>query len=231
MDADDFLLERPDVSAAEYANYRGYLQDRDTDLNPFDDGKFNLAGILKGTNDGIRGPEIAFLGKSVGLNDTGVPLAATLGGSALGALAGRHRRIRGNKPAVIGALTAGGLTGLVSGQLAGAALENERRRRNFSERLPGVDYDTYKDNARKILDRKYEMAKANPNAREEKAQSKTGFSKRNQQAALLDEALVQQTVIDQIINEESKKRALQANAERELAMQQFNQIEQSIGGG
>ena len=142
MDADDFLLERPDVSAAEYANYRGYLQDRDTDLNPFDDGKFNLAGILKGTNDGIRGAEISFLGKSLGLNDTAVPLAATFTGSALGALAGRHSRLRGNKPAVIGALTAGGLTGLVGGQAAGAALEDERRRRNFSERLPGVDYDT-----------------------------------------------------------------------------------------
>ncbi|QNI88894.1 hypothetical protein [Synechococcus sp. ROS8604] len=228
MDADDFLLERPDVSAAEYANYRGYLQDRGTDLNPFDDGKFNLAGILKGTDDGIRGPELQFLGKSVGLNDTGVPVATTLLGSALGALAGRRTGIRGNKPAVIGALAAGGLTGLVGGQAAGAALEDNRRRKNFEERLPGTDYDTYRENARQILDRKYEMAQANPNARAEIADSKTGFSKRNQQAALLDEALVQQTAIDQIINQESRQRALNADAKREQAMRQFNELEQSI---
>ena len=72
------------------------------------------------------------------------------------------------------------------------------------------------------------MAQNNPNAKAQIADSKTGFSKRNQQAALLDEALVQQTAIDQIINQESRQRALNADAKREQAMRQFNELEQSI---
>ena len=100
---------------------------------------------------------------------------------------------------------------------------------SFEKRLPGVDYDTYRRNARQILDRKYQMAQANPNAKAEIADSKTGFSKRNQQAALLDEALVQQTAIDQIISQEARARAKQADTERQQSFRQFNELEQSIG--
>ena len=138
MDTDDFLLERPDVTAGEYASYKGYLRDRDTDLNPFDDGKINIAGILKTNPDGIRGAEVNFLGKSMGVNDTIIPTLSAIGGSALGALVGyRNPRIRGNKAATIAALAGGGTAGLLGGQVTGSALEDQRRRNNFWEE---VDY-------------------------------------------------------------------------------------------
>ena len=69
----------------------------------------------------------------------------------------------------------------------------------------------------------------NPQAAEEKAKSKTGFSKRSQQQALMDEALKQQVTIDQLIDEERKQRALDANHKRADAMQRFDEIEASIG--
>lgn len=228
MNPSDFLLERPDVTAAEYAKYRGYLSDRETDLILFDDGKFNIAGILKGTSDGIRGPEISFLGKSAGLNDTGVPVGSAILGSTLGALAGRNPRIRGNKPLVMGSLIGGGLTGLVGGQVLGSTLEEARRQKRFEERNPGVDYKTYKANARNLLDEKYRLIKENPNAIEEKEKSSVGFNKRAKQEALQTEALKQQTLIDQLIDEERKQRALKANAERELALNRFDEIESSF---
>lgn len=227
MNQDDFLLERPDVTSGEYAQYKNYLRSRDADVN-FLDGDFNVAGILKGTTDGIRGAEINFLGKSMGVNDTGIPVLSSLAGSALGALAGRSRRLRGSKAAVIGALAGGGTAGLVGGQLTGAALEDQRRRSNFEERNPGVDYDIYKANAKQLFDKKVELAKANPNAEQEMAESKVGFSKRNQQQALQTKALQQQTLVDQLLQGESKARAEKALGTQQWALDKSSAIDEEI---
>ena len=87
------------------------------------DGDFNLGGILKGTAEGIRGPELSYLGKSMGVNDTLIPTTTAVLGSIAGAAAGRLPGIRGNKVRTIGSLVGGGLAGLVGGQAAGGALE------------------------------------------------------------------------------------------------------------
>ena len=228
MDMDDFLLERPDVTAGEYAKYKGYLRDRDTDLNPFDDGKINIAGILKTNPDGIRGAEVQFLGKSMGVNDTVIPTLSAIGGSTLGALAGRHPRIKGNKAATIASLAAGGAAGLLGGQATGSALEDQRRRNNFAERNPGVDYEKYKANARELMDQKYRLIKANPNAEAEKAESKVGFNKRNQQQALQTKALQQQVLVDQLMDEDKKARAQKAMSTQQWALDKSAAIDEEI---
>ena len=229
MDMDDFLLERPDVTAGEYASYKGYLRDRDTDLNPFDDGKINIAGILKTNPDGIRGAEVNFLGKSMGVNDTIIPTLSAIGGSALGALAGyKNPRIRGNKAATIAALAGGGAAGLLGGQATGSVLEDQRRRNNFAERNPGIDYDNYKANARELMDQKYKLIKANPNATAEMAESKTGFSKRNQQQALQTKTLQQQALVDQILDQENKARAQKAMSTQQWALDKSAAIDEEI---
>lgn len=228
MDMDDFLLERPDATAGEYSEYKGYLRDRETDLNPFDDGKINIAGILKTNPDGIRGAEVNFLGKSMGVNDTLIPTASAIAGSALGAFAGRHPRIRNNKVATIASLVGGGAAGLLGGQATGSALEDQRRRSNFAERNPGVDYDKYRANARELMDQKYNLIKANPNAQEEKAESKVGFNKRNQQQALQTKALQQQVLVDQILDQEQKARAQKAMGTQQWALDKSASIDAEI---
>ena len=225
MEADDFLLERPDVTYGEYQAYRNYLRDRDLDFNLLDDGKMNF-GIGKVNLDGIRGAELQFLGKSMGVNDTIIPTATAAAGSVLGSYLARNPKL--SRAQKLGSLVAGGIGGLALGTGAGDALENNRRRSNFEERNPGVDYNTYKRNAGKLLDGKMELIKADPNAEQEISKSKTGYSKRQQQEGLLNEALKQQTVIDQLVNEERRQRALQANDERQLALDQFTEIENSF---
>ena len=228
MDMEDFLLERPDVTAGEYASYKGYLRDRETDLNPFDDGRFNIAGVLKGNADGIRGAEVNFLGKSMGLNDTGIPVASAIVGSTLGALAGRHPSVRGNKAAVIGSLIGGGAAGLFGGQAAGSALEENRRRSNFEKRNPNIDYDTYRANARELMDDKYQMIQANPNATAEMAESKVGFSKRAQQQALQTKAQEQQALVDQLLAGEKKAQAQRALDTQQWALDKSSAIDAEI---
>ena len=225
MEADDFLLERPDVTYGEYQAYRNYLRDRELDFNLLDDGKMNF-GVGKVNLDGIRGAEVQFLGKSLGLNDTIIPTVSAAAGSVLGATLARNPNL--SRRQKLASLAAGGLGGLALGTGTGDLLENNRRRSNFEERNPGVDYDTYKRNAGKLLENKMELIKAVPNAEEEKSKSKTGFSKRQQQEALLNEALKQQTLIDQLVNEERKQRAVNADDERQLALDRFIEIENSF---
>jgi hypothetical protein len=69
----EFFEERPDVSAQQYGKYEAYKYDRS-----------GLKSIVKGTLDGIHGPEVAILGRSVPVL-TG--MAPILGG-ILGARAG-----------------------------------------------------------------------------------------------------------------------------------------------
>ena len=71
---DEFKKVRPDVSPGEYNAYKAFKYDKNVDMNPFDDGKFTLpASILKGTTEGIHGPEIQFLGRSLPVNTAFIP--------------------------------------------------------------------------------------------------------------------------------------------------------------
>ena len=117
-----FKEHRPDVAKGEYNAYKAFKYDKGLDLN-ITDGDFTLpTGVLKGTTDGIHGPEIQFLGRSLPLTTTGIPFLGALIGTALGARKGRARPI---KQGFIG-----GMSGLAAGGGAGLLLENERQRRN-----------------------------------------------------------------------------------------------------
>lgn len=290
LDSEDFLLERPDVTNGEYQQYKNYLRDRDIDLNPLDDGKINLGGVLKTNPDGIRGAEVSFMGKSLPINDTIIPTVSAVLGTAAGAaltnlgsirMRGGMKNRKGlnklgafvpevlprdketgqrvyaaasdskglypkdtainrmqrefdkddgwkHNARVLGTIAGMGLAGAAAGTTAGGALEDERRRRNFDQRNPHLDYDTYKQNSSDLLKRRREIAAANPNREQERKQSKVGSNKRNQQAGLQTYMLEQQTLLDQIVNEERKARAEKAMANQQWANSKFNEIEQSI---
>ncbi len=85
LDWDEFKKVRPDVSKDEYMRYKAFKYDKEGDLNPLD-GDFTIpTGILKGTSEGIHGPEIQFLGRSMPLLTTLLPVAAAGIGTAAGA--------------------------------------------------------------------------------------------------------------------------------------------------
>ena len=121
---DEFSKVRPDVSPGEYKAYQAFKYDNSLDLNPFDDGQVVApAGILKYTNEGILGPEVQFLGRSLPVNTGLLPFGFALAGGMAG--------VRTNRP-IRGGLV-GGLAGLAAGQLTGNLIEQERRRRNTIE--------------------------------------------------------------------------------------------------
>ena len=142
---DEFKKVRPDVSKDEYQRYKAFKFDKETDLNLFDDGKVTLpTGVLKYTNEGIHGPELQFLGRSLpvttGLTPfAGAVLGAGLGVSRLGPKTGDDidtpnafmRQFGSDKPIRRGFL--GGMAGLAAGNVLGSIIENERRRRNTVE--------------------------------------------------------------------------------------------------
>ena len=118
----EFKEHRPDVAKGEYNAYKAFKYDNTLDLN-ITDGDFTLpTGVLKGTTDGIHGPEIQFLGRSLPLTTTGIPFLSSLIGGAIGARRGQARPI---KQGFIG-----GMAGLAGGGGVGLLLENERQRRN-----------------------------------------------------------------------------------------------------
>jgi len=122
---DEFKKVRPDVSPQEYGAYKGFKYKKDEDWNPLDGDVTIGAGALKATTEGIHGPEIQFLGRSLPVTTGVVPY--------LGALAGGAAGVRTSRPIRGGFV--GGMTGLVAGQVAGNLLEQERRRRNTAENL------------------------------------------------------------------------------------------------
>jgi hypothetical protein len=120
---DEFVKVRPDVSPAEYRAYKAFKYDKELDLNPFD-GDFTLpTGVVKGTTEGIHGPEIQFLGRGLPLTTGIIPFGSALVGTKMGVK--RNRPIRGG--------LIGGMAGLAVGQGAGNLIEGERRRRNKAE--------------------------------------------------------------------------------------------------
>ena len=121
----EFQEVRPDVSPEEYRAYQAFKYDKPImDLNPFDDGQMGiLAGAVKTTDEGIHGPELQFLGRSLPVTTGIIPYATALAGGVAG--------VRSKRPIVGG--VAGGMAGLAVGQIAGNLLEQERRRRNTAE--------------------------------------------------------------------------------------------------
>lgn len=67
---DEFVKERPDVSRSEYNAYKNYL--------------FSNKSPIKGTLDGISGPEVNFMGKSIPLATGIIPMAAAVAGARRG---------------------------------------------------------------------------------------------------------------------------------------------------
>lgn len=123
---DEFSKVRPDVSRDEYNRYKAFKYDKGLDLN-ITDGDFTIpTGVLKGTMDGIHGPEVQFLGRSLPLLTTILPTATTIAGTALGARLSRGKPA--NKRTAIRDGIIGGMTGLVGGSAAGLIAEQARRR-------------------------------------------------------------------------------------------------------
>lgn len=128
---DEFVQHRPDVSKAEYNKYKAYKWDKELDYNPLDDGEVNLLpeGVLKATMDGIHGPEVQFLGRSLPLATTLMPFTTTVAGSVAAAKSASN--VPGRSTTRRGFL--GGVAGAAAGLTVGHLLEAERQRRNKIE--------------------------------------------------------------------------------------------------
>ena len=120
---DEFSQVRPDVSREEYNKYQAWKYDKNEDWNPLDGDTSMLAGALRTTTEGIHGPELQFLGRSLPVTTGVIPYAFALTGGVAGVK--RSKPIRGG--------LVGGTAGLAIGQIAGNLIEQERRRRNQVE--------------------------------------------------------------------------------------------------
>ena len=88
----EFKKVRPDVSREEYNRYQAFKYDKSEDLNPLDGNVSIGAGALRATTEGIHGPEVQFLGRSIPLTTGILPLAAAIAGTAAGARFGNKRK-------------------------------------------------------------------------------------------------------------------------------------------
>ena len=117
---EEFSKVRPDVSRDEYNRYQAFKYDKNTDLNPMDGDITLPGGIIKTTDEGIHGPELQFLGRSLPVTTGIIPFASAVAGGASGVMTKR--------PVKQGLIR--GLAGLAAGQIGGNLIEGERRRRN-----------------------------------------------------------------------------------------------------
>ena len=101
--------------------YKAFKFDNDADMNPLD-GDFSVpTGVLKGTSEGIHGPEVQFLGRSLPVTTAILPAAAGIAGTTWGARGGTKRGL------------VAGLASTAAGMVGGNLLEQERRRRNAAQ--------------------------------------------------------------------------------------------------
>ena len=132
---DEFVEHRPDVDIGEYNRYKAFKYDKEIDYD-ISDGDVNLLpfGVLKATADGIHGPEVQFLGRSLPVTTTVIPY--------LGALAGGVAGVRTKRPIARG--LQGGLAGLAAGGVTGIIAEEMRRRANSNNvQLEGGNAEGY----------------------------------------------------------------------------------------
>jgi hypothetical protein len=120
----DFQKVRPDVSKDEYMRYKAFKFDNDVDMNPLDGDLIGPMGVAKYTNEGIHGPEVQFLGRSLPISTALLPAATAIAGTTYGAT-------KRNKPIQKG--FAYGMAGAIGGRVIGNIIENERRKRNAAE--------------------------------------------------------------------------------------------------
>lgn len=126
---DEFKQVRPDVSKDEYMRYKAFKFDNDGDANIFDDGQVSVpTGVLKYTNEGIHGPEVQFLGRSLPIATGIMPTAAAIAGTTIGARIGDANGRRGIRGGLIG-----GAASTLGSMAIGNIIEGERRRRNAEE--------------------------------------------------------------------------------------------------
>ena len=132
---EEFSKHRPDVDRGDYNRYKAFKYDKETDLNIFDDGQVTLpTGVAKFTMEGIHGPELQFLGRSLPATTTLVPF--------LGALAGGVYGVKQKRPIKGGVL--GGTAGLIAGGAAGMIGEEIRRRvASNANQLEGGNAEMY----------------------------------------------------------------------------------------
>lgn len=135
---EEFRKVRPDVSREEYNDYQAFKYDKSEDWNPLDGDISALAGAFRATDEGIHGPEIQFLGRSLPVTTGVIPYATALAGGVAGAKMGS----RSGKAASRGLM--GGMAGLIGGQIGGNIIEQERRRRNSVEnQMAGGNAEAY----------------------------------------------------------------------------------------
>ena len=131
---EEFSKVRPDVSRGEYNKYQAFKYDKSEDYNPLDGNLSIGAGTLRYTNEGIHGPEVQMLGRSLPLTTAIVPFAASLAGGAIGTRMGEKQRYTDkhgiNRGKGVRGGLAGGMLGLAAGMAGGHTIEGERRRRN-----------------------------------------------------------------------------------------------------
>ena len=115
------------MSPEEYRRYKAFKYDKDIDLD-ITDGDVTLpAGIAKFTTEGIHGPELQFLGRSLPVTTGFVPFAGALAGTMVGA---RYNPAEGRQGPYVKRGLLGGLAGLAGGTIVGNLIERERQRRN-----------------------------------------------------------------------------------------------------
>lgn len=128
-----------------------------------------------------------------------------------------------------GILAAGGFGGVAAGTAIGLEREDRRRRDNFAERNPNIDYDTYKQNARDLLDQKYKMLADNPAPQGDEKKSKYQVSRTAQQQALMTTALEQQTLVSQIADPVTRELAQRELKKGLDALDEIQRIEAQKG--
>lgn len=92
LPSDLATLERVDLDKQDLNNYNAYKWDKQLDFNPLD-GDFNL-GVVRGGETPVHGKEVTAFGKSMSVNETGLPLLGALAGTVGGALLPNLRNIR-----------------------------------------------------------------------------------------------------------------------------------------
>lgn len=122
---DEFSKYRPDVSREDYNKYKGFKYDKDVDLNPFDDGQITLPlGIAKATMEGIHGPEVQFLGRSLPVTTTITPFLSALAGTAAGVSRSKQNIVRNGMIGGTAGLAAGAATGMIAEEIRRRAVSN-----------------------------------------------------------------------------------------------------------
>ena len=143
---EEFKKVRPDVSREEYNRYQAFKYDKREDYNPLDGDVSIGSGALRATMEGIHGPEVQFLGRSLPLTTGVIPYATSLIGGVLGARRGARRVDAQGKAAPNAAMQGllGGTAGVAVGTAVGNIIEQERRRRNSVENeLEGSTAESY----------------------------------------------------------------------------------------